>query len=206
MTDVFGEVRERVSAQDAARHYGAEFDRRGWCRCPFHDDRHASMSFKNGRFRCWSCNVSGDAVDFTARLFGLEPMAAVRKLDADFRLGLPLDKPPDKDTVAAVQRRRETMETYRLFEQWRDGMIRRLNQCFREAHFIMKTLETPADLDRLTDAQTLAIREQARVEYYSDVLTGGTMEDMVQIFRGRGMIEQLCEKILRSTPPKSEAA
>lgn len=128
------------------------------------------------------------------------------KLNDDFRLGLPLDKPPDKDTVAAVQRRRETMETYRLFEQWRDGMIRRLNQCFREAHFIMKTLETPADLDSLTDAQALAIREQARVEYYSDVLTGGTMEDMMQIFRGRGMIEQLCETVLRSTPPKSEAA
>lgn len=76
MTDVFRECRERVSAQDAARHYGLEFDRRGWCKCPFHGDTHASMSFRGGRFRCWVCNASGDAIDFTGKLLGLEPLAA----------------------------------------------------------------------------------------------------------------------------------
>ena len=30
MTDVFRECRERVSAQDAARHYGLTFDRKDW--------------------------------------------------------------------------------------------------------------------------------------------------------------------------------
>ena len=71
MTDVFRECRERVSAQDAARRYGLEFDRRGWCKCPFHGDTHASMSFRDGRFRCWACNESGDSIDFTGKLLGL---------------------------------------------------------------------------------------------------------------------------------------
>lgn len=48
-TNIFREVRERVSAQDAARHYGLTFDRRGWALCPFHHDKHPSMSFRSGR-------------------------------------------------------------------------------------------------------------------------------------------------------------
>lgn len=78
MTDLFREVRERVSAQEAARRYGLTFDCHNRALCPFHPDHHPSMSFNEGRFRCWSCGASGDAIDFTGRLFSLEPLAAVR--------------------------------------------------------------------------------------------------------------------------------
>ena len=89
MIDVFRECRERVSAQDVARHYGLTFDRKGWALCPFHSDKHPSMSFRAGRFRCWACNASGDAIDFTGRLLGLDALGAVRQLNVDFCLGLP---------------------------------------------------------------------------------------------------------------------
>ena len=58
-TNIFRETRERVSAQDAARHYGLTFDRRGWALCPFHADKHPSMSFHKGRFRCWVFDPAG---------------------------------------------------------------------------------------------------------------------------------------------------
>lgn len=203
MTDVFGEVRERVSAQDAARHYGAEFDRRGWCRCPFHDDRHASMSFKNGRFRCWSCNVSGDAVDFTARLFGLGPMAAVRKLNDDFCLGLPLDKPPD---VAAVRRRQQDQRFLDEFMRWRDNMTKDLCECYRLAHLTMREIQTPKDLDKLSAGQVLAIQQEAYLGHLSDALISGTAEQQMEVFRERGRISRLVEKILGHSCQKSKAA
>lgn len=206
MTDIFREVRERVSAQDAARRYGVQFDRRGWAVCPFHRDKHPSMSFRNGRYHCWVCDIQGDSIDFTGRLLGLEPMAAVERLNADFALDLPLHRKPTPAETQAAQHRREVSETYQLFQQWRDGLIQKLNACFREGHLALKSLEAPADFDRLTDAQALAIQEQARFEYLADVLTNGTMEDVMQIFRERGRVEQLCEKILKSTPPKLKAA
>ena len=85
-------------------------------------------------------------------------------------------------------------------------MIRQLNNCFRLAYLTMKSLKTPSDLDLLTDAQVLAIREQARVEYYADLLSTGTMEDMMAIFRERGRIGQLCNRILSNTQTKSSVA
>lgn len=210
MVDVFREVRERVSAQDAARHYGIELDRRGWCKCPFHNDHHASMSFKGGRFRCWSCNASGDSIDFTARLLGLEPVAAIEKLDADFCLNLPLHRqqtPAERrEAQKAAQHRREVCQTYELFEEWRSGLTRQLCECFRLAHEALKGLETPADMDKLTDDQMIAIQRQPYFEYLSNVLTGGEMSDIMTVFRERGRIGQLCEKILNGTQTKSGAA
>lgn len=203
MTGAFREVRERVSAQDIARYYGAEFDRRGWCRCPFHDDHHASMSFKNGRFRCWSCNVSGDAVDFTARLFGLKPLEAVRKLNDDFRLGLPLDKPPD---VAAVRQRQQDQRFLNEFMRWRDNMTKNLCECFRLAHLTMKEIQTPKDLDKLSAGQVLAIQWEAYLEFLSDALISGTAEQQMEVFRERGQISRLVGRILGNSCQKLKAA
>jgi hypothetical protein len=42
--------------------------------CPFHDDKNPSLSVyldtedKKGRYKCWSCGASGDAIDFLMEL------------------------------------------------------------------------------------------------------------------------------------------
>ena len=60
----------------------------GWaqCRCPFHEDKHASASvnLSTGGFRCHGCGVKGDLVTFHQRLTGQPFRPAVRDL-----LGLP---------------------------------------------------------------------------------------------------------------------
>lgn len=208
MVDVFAETRRLVSAQDAALHYGFTPNRAGFIPCPFHHEKTASLKLYPGTkgFYCFGCHMGGSVVDFVAQLFDLDALGAVRRLNEDFRLALPLDRPPDKAERAAAQHRREVADTYKLFEEWRDNLIQQLNTCFREGHLAMKSLETPADLDRLTDAQALAIRQQAYVEYLADTLTTGTMAEQMEIFRERGQIEQLCHRILNSTPMKSGVA
>lgn len=207
MDDVFAEARRLVSAREVAEMNGFHPNRSGFICCPFHQERTASLKlYQNGTWHCFGCNRGGSSIDFMAALYGLTPLEAVRRLNDDFRLGLSLDKIPDREMVKAAQHRREISDTYRLFEEWRDNMIRQLNACFRLAHVTMKSIKAPADLDRLTDAQALAIRQQAYVEHLADTLTGGTMADMMQIFRGREQIGRLCNQILRNTPMKSGAA
>lgn len=205
--NIFAEVRRLVSAREVAEHYGLHPNRSGYICCPLHHERTASLKlYDDGHWHCFGCNRGGSSIDLAAALYDLTPLEAVRKLDADLHLGLPLDKPPDKATIAAAQYRREINDTYQLFERWRAGMLQRLTICFREGHFVLQSLETPADLDRLTDTQALAIREQARIEWLADTLTSGTMAEQMQIFRERGRIGQLCEKVLNSMPMKSGVA
>lgn len=193
MTDIFREVRERVSAQDAARHYGLTFDRRGWALCPFHNDKHPSMSFRNGRFRCWVCDVGGDSIDFTARLLGLDAMGAVERLNADFCLALPLHRKPTRAEAKAARRRMEVAEAHRAFEEWRNDFINRLNAAYREGHLLLK--DGP-DMEHLTEGQTVAIQRHETFEYWSDSLSHGTPEEQAQIYKERGAIAKWIEKAL----------
>lgn len=204
MNDIFRETREHVTAEDAARHYGLTFNSRGWAVCPFHQDRNPSMSFRAGRFHCWACNASGDSIDFTSKLLNLSLLDAVKRLNADFDLGLNLErrKPPPEER-REVQRRKEIARVHRQFEEWQSNMIRQLSVCLRLTNTTLKNIES---LDQLTNVQALAIREQARFEWLADTLTGGTMAEQMAIFRERGQIGQLCNRILRNTPTKSGAA
>ena len=193
MIDVFREIRERVSAEDAARYYGAEFDRRGWALCPFHQDKHPSMSFKNGRFRCWVCNLSGDSIDYAARLFGLDAPGAARRLNEDFRLALPLGREPTREERQAARERAKIAQAHKAFEAWRGGLIGRLGAAYRVGH----TLEVTA-MDRLSEREAVALRMQATFEYWADVLAYGPPAAQAQIYRERGAITRWTEKVLSS--------
>ena len=52
------------------------------CLCPFHDDHHASMSFKVSKntFRCFVCGASGGTIDLVMRHLHLDFKAACRWL------------------------------------------------------------------------------------------------------------------------------
>lgn len=80
--------RERLP--DPASYYAERVDNLaraagdGWaaCRCPFHDDAHASASANliTGGFRCHACEARGDLVAFHMRRTGLAFASAVRDL------------------------------------------------------------------------------------------------------------------------------
>ena len=50
------------------------------CLCPFHDDHHASLSFKNGKWKCWSCGESGDTISLVMKVLGKDFKEATRWL------------------------------------------------------------------------------------------------------------------------------
>ncbi len=80
----------RARMPDPARYYAAALgklaraDAKGWaaCRCPFHQDAHASASANilTGGFRCHGCEARGDLLAFHMRRTGLAFKDAVRDL------------------------------------------------------------------------------------------------------------------------------
>lgn len=183
MTDYFREVRARVPAIDAARHYLLTFDSAGRrARCIFHDDHSPSMSFRNGRFRCWSCGASGTSIDIVMQLFGVSAVEAARIINRDFGLKLEHDATADE-----LRAERELDEKHRAFEAWRETFINRLNQVYRRGHLAL-----------LNGADSPAIRYMERASYYADALSHGTPSDQAQIFRDRRQIENWIDKLLKN--------
>lgn len=81
--NVFEAVKQSVTARQAAEMYGIKVRRNGMACCPFHNDKNPSMKLDK-RYHCFGCQADGDAIDFTARLFGLNSKEAALKLAADF--------------------------------------------------------------------------------------------------------------------------
>ncbi len=196
MRDLFAQARERVSAEEAARFYGLEFDRRGWALCPFHPDKHPSMSFRNGRFTCWACQAKGSSVDFVARHFGLDHMGALRRLNEDFSLGLPLDRAATREEKQAAAKHRERDQLHAQFEQWRQDTIQALTDCIRHANRL-----DLADMEHFTDVDVLALRYREPCTHWADALSGTAAEQMAA-WRERKELKALTDRILKPTPRK----
>ena len=82
----YARIKQTVTTRQAAERYGLPVNRSGMVKCPFHEDHNPSMKVDD-RFYCFGCGNSGDVIDFTARLFGLSPYAAAKKLEVDFGIG-----------------------------------------------------------------------------------------------------------------------
>lgn len=186
--DVFTTIRETVYARDAAKFYGMTLNGRGWALCPFHPDKHPSMSFKEGRFRCWSCGASGDAVDLVKSLLNCDTWTAVKQIDRDFALHLPLgDKQPTPQQLEEARQRQRTRELYKKFEAWRKETIDQLTNCIR--------LANTADWRKITAREAAAIRLQAQLEDIADRLMHGTPEQQVELFGQRKEVLALISSI-----------
>ena len=57
--------------------------------CPFHEDRHPSLHFKNNRFKCFACGASGDVIDLVQIYLNVEFKEAVEWMDNGKTLSSP---------------------------------------------------------------------------------------------------------------------
>ena len=192
--DFYRKIRERVSAADVAKYYGMAFDRGGKkAICPYHADKHPSLGFYKGGFRCFACGASGSSLDLTMQLLGIDLKAAAARLNLDFNLGL--DREP---TAAEREAARRVTDARKLFTDWRDKMLNALDAAIRVAN--------TADMEDPSDTEALAIRYKESFESWADVLQHSPLDEQMKIFRERKEIERLCRMTLQNTPMKSKTA
>lgn len=124
---VYDTIREVVDIEDAAMRYGVEVVQ-GKARCPFHSDRTPSMSFKNGRFKCFGCGEGGDAVDMVAKLFGETLHEAAARLNRDYGLGLDIDAKPSQTVRDDLTRRRQLKDAWKVRAEEISSAMRRYRE------------------------------------------------------------------------------
>ena len=89
------EIKSRVKMPEVFDRYGLEPNRAGFIRCPFHQEKTASLSaFHNGeRWKCFGCGAGGDVISFVMQFFGIGFSQALLRMDLDFGLGLSGKRP-----------------------------------------------------------------------------------------------------------------
>ncbi|MCL1874111.1 MAG: CHC2 zinc finger domain-containing protein [Clostridiales bacterium] len=187
MTSVFEEIREQISARQAAERYGLEIDRYGKARCAFHSpDTHPSMSFKGNFFRCWSCDAQGDAVKLVTHLFSLKPIQAARRIDADFGLGLFDNQPVKPKTNKQAHEEQFRIEADRtLVNNWQNAERAIFIRLCNISIILNKIKRICGPVDPDTEIEPLfilAIRHLDGVEHCLEILIRSTESEKISNF------------------------
>lgn len=64
--------------------YGIRADRKGFARCPFHNEKTASFRvYPDNTFHCFGCGAHGDVITFVMKMQGVGFLDACARLDGD---------------------------------------------------------------------------------------------------------------------------
>lgn len=82
-------LNELTIRQVFEKYISAEFNRQGFCRCPFHAERTASFKLfeNNDSFYCFGCGAGGNLINLCAKANNIGYLEAMKKLDEEFGVG-----------------------------------------------------------------------------------------------------------------------
>lgn len=188
MTDPYDHIRRNLDIKEVARRYGLEINRQGRMLCPFHDDHKPSVSFKNNRYCCWVCSAKGSSIDLVAKLFDLEPLEAVKKLNADFGLGLDFkgEYRPDTAKIQEMERQRQLKQA---FDDWCDKAYSDHAQL---ARFYWKNIlkyQPVSEMDEFHPRYVKAMHQWEIVNYLLDILLKGSHEEKIELYKNLNSLE-----------------
>lgn len=171
--NIFTLIKREITAADAfARYLGHDLRRSGarWvARCPFHDDDHPSLVIYADGWKCFGCGAGGDVIAFAARLFGLRPLDAARKLAEDFCLPLPTRPVNRADLRRAVQRRKAEEHAVAAFRARVQASYDQLAALYRLARAALHYAPDPFALPGL-------IKSVSVLDFLLDELLSGDAE------------------------------
>lgn len=108
-------IRQTVDMGDVIRYYAPNPPpRNNRIPCPFHNGEHYNLRFTHRGYNCFVCEASGDQIAFVEAICGLPSRTeAMRRMNVDLNLNLPIDRPASNSWSAEAARRRTEAEKKR---------------------------------------------------------------------------------------------
>ena len=99
--------------------------------CPIHNGTDRNLLLHNDHFYCFVCNEGGDVIRLVRHIFGCDFMTALKRINTDFFLDLPLGtKPSDADRIKLkrdyAERLKKEREASELAERRETAYLDRL--------------------------------------------------------------------------------
>lgn len=188
MTDPYDHIRRSLNIEEVAQRYGVAVNRHHKTLCFFHNDHHESMSFKNNRFKCFACGASGSVIDLVQKLFDLEPLEAVKKINADFGLGLDFKGEYRCDT-AKIQEMERQRQLKQAFDDWCDKTYSTYAQLARYYWENMQKYRPVNEVDGFHPLFVDAVHRLETVNYLLDILFKGTQEEKNALYKDLNRLE-----------------
>ena len=195
--NVFKAVKENVTARQAAEMYGLKVTPKGMACCPFHQDRTPSMKIDR-RYYCFGCGATGDAVDLTAQLLGLEPKDAVNRIASDF--GIAVDESASAVTGKKKKASKPRADPQKEAEEWISQAVKTLSD-YRWLLRDFEEYDAPKSMDEDWDDHPLfclALQQKSYIDYLLDELMECSKDQFMEMKNSCGKeVEKIAERLSR---------
>lgn len=119
--DIANAIHDTVTMDEVLALYCPETPRRsGRCPCPIHNGKDYNFSFSRFGYKCFVCGASGDVISFVKEVQRCPTRGdAMKRINADFHLNLPLDSAVSETQSAEIDRRRaEAKKRQKAIDEW----------------------------------------------------------------------------------------
>lgn len=102
-------IKNTLKMQDVFSKYGYSMNRNGFMRCPFHEEKTASLKAyaDDTKWKCFGCGRGGTVIDFVMELFGINFGQAVVRISSDFGLNLTSEKADARKMIELRKRKKK---------------------------------------------------------------------------------------------------
>ena len=178
---VFDEVKERVTARAVMERAGIVFNRGNMCKCPFHQDKTASMKVKpmDKKYFCFGCGEKGDAIDFVAKYYNLSPKDAAIQIADEF--GIAYDSSV-RSPPKPVRREKSPMQ---ILAETKTKTYRVLSDYLHLLKDWKRDFE-PKSIDEIDARYEEAVQNLPKVQYQLDTLLWGLEEEKEMLVKDLG--------------------
>ena len=146
---------------------------KGKALCPFHHDTEPSMSFKYDRFKCWSCDTSGDIIDFIEKFYGVSTGEAIKTLAV--KAGLATSPTPRQ--ISTIQKeRKERNARIKAFRVWEQDQVNDLS-------YILRTFRSFQLTEEIIDIYLPLILRLDEIEYKYEIICGSNDDLKLALYR-----------------------
>jgi len=117
--DIAQSIHDAVTMEDVLTAYAPSTPRRNHrCPCPIHNGDDFNFSYNDTWFKCFVCGASGDTITFVKEVCGLQSNSdAMKKINADFKLNLPIDCDLSQEQSEEIAIKRAEREEKRRREE-----------------------------------------------------------------------------------------
>lgn len=107
-SDIAAAIRNNVTMEDVIRAYAPGLrTRNNRAPCPFHNGKDYNFSYTRSGYKCFVCGESGDVISFVKGIRDMPTRVdAMKRINADLRLNLPIDGTVNAEISADLARAR----------------------------------------------------------------------------------------------------
>ena len=108
------EVKQRVDIIKVAEYLGLNLNRLKQCRCIWHNEKTASLSFSQSKqiFKCFGCGESGDVITLTSKILSINALESAKQLNQIFGLGVDFGRTTSNFELNKYKQKKQAKEKF----------------------------------------------------------------------------------------------